>query len=188
MAEKEQEAVCLEQTLSEEEFARARRTMEHCASPWRRRTVRAGICMTAALAAASFLPLYVRHFASAVFPLLFICALVVAAAAFFFLQPLSENRRARRAYRSCGLMALPVQIRAGRDRAEWKNRYESCTEYWTDFAFCTETPTLFVAAGGRRGGMLAMKKSGLGEDERKRLSRLLSNTFAGRYYTLKKDV
>lgn len=188
MPEKKQEPVCFEQTLGEEDYARARRALNYCASPWRRHTVRAGICVTAAAAAASFLPLYGRHFASAVFPSLLICALLVAAGAFFFLQPLAETRRSQKAYRSCRLMALPVSFCAGRDRAEWKNPYESCTEYWTDFAFCAETPTLFVAAGGRGRGMLAIKKAGMEEDGCERLSLLLSDAFAGRYYVLKRDV
>lgn len=188
MAEKEQETIRFGQTLGEGDFASAWRALNHCASPWRRRMVRAGVCATAALAVALFLPVYRRHFASAVLPAVLICAFVVAAAAFFFLQPVTEGRRSQKAYRSCGLLAQPSQFCIRQDRAEWKSRYESCTEYWTDFLFCAETPTLFVAAGGFQRGILVMKKSGLAEGERKRLALLLSGAFAGRYYVLKRDV
>lgn len=235
MPEKELMTVSFEQTLSEEEFACAFRALNHCASPWRRRGVRAGLCATAALAVALFLPAYRRQFATAVFPAVLICALLVGASAFFFLQPVWENRKAHELYSSCALMAQPARFTVRADRAEWKNRYESCTEYWTDFLFCAETPTLFVAAGGFQRGVLVMKKSGGGRvplrsgragrrggnseprpargketfsaetagakgiscprepekapdvERNGRLSLLLSNAFAGRYYVLKRD-
>ena len=186
MPEKEQETVSFGQTLGEEEFARAFRALNHCVSPWRRHTVRAGVCATAALAVALFLPAYRGHFASVAFPVVLICLFLLAAGAFFFLQPVWEGRKAHGMYRSCALMAQPVRFLVRPDRAEWKSRYESCTEYWTDFLFCAETPTLFVAAGGRQRGILVMKKPG--GEESKRLAPLLSNAFAGRYYMLKRDV
>lgn len=188
MPETKQKEVCFEQTLGEEDFAAACRLLDHCASPWRRRGVRAGVCVTAAAAVAAFLPAYLRRFASAVAPGAVIGALLLCACAFFFLQPWEETRRARRRFLECPLAALPARLCVTRDRVQWNTRCERCTEYWTEFRFCAESPSLFAASGGSCRGMLAVKKSGLTPEQAESLRACLSGAFAGRYNTLKKDV
>ena len=79
MPETERKEICFEQTLGEENYAAACRLLTHCASPWRRRGVRAGVCVTAAAAVASFLPVYLRRFVSAVAPGIIIGALLLCA-------------------------------------------------------------------------------------------------------------
>lgn len=179
-----QEAVTAVQTLTERDFLEAYRAVKICGSPLRRRGVRAGICLTAAALAASVIPSYYRIFLSAQIPVCVVAVFLTAAAAFWFLQPAAESRYAERLFRACPLMALPSEIRVEYDRVTVKSERERYTEYWTDFAFCVETPGLFAASGGCERRLLIVEKNSLSQEETVRLQALLSNGFAGRYHRI----
>ena len=175
------EPVFLKQTLTPEDYTEAFAQVAFFASPMRRRSVRALICVTAAAVAASFLPLCSGHKTACAVAAAVAAVFVVAAVAVWFLQPVLEKRRAEQWFRSCPLAALPSEITLTGQSAVIVTSCERLTEYWTDFSICVETDRLIAAAGGGERFLLVLKKDGLPPEEAKKLSGLMRYVFDGRW-------
>ncbi|QEY35207.1 hypothetical protein FL966_09235 [Caproiciproducens galactitolivorans] len=169
------------QTISSEDYANAYYAAYCASSPLRRRWVRAGIFLSAAIVIASCIPCYRAHFSTFWVP----CGGIVLALAFCFLfgfvQPNDLKKWGARLYRSNALWSIPQQVEIYRDSVVIKNSYEQILEYWTDFSMCMETGSAFIAAGGRERELLIIKKQDLPNERVEAISAALSGAFAARY-------
>jgi hypothetical protein len=175
-------SVAVPQTLTEKDYCTAYCAVKRFAFPRQRRSIRAGICLTAAALAASTIPACLNFYRTAVPSAVITAAAVILAALIWFLQPAVDSRRAAAVFRSCPLMAQPCRVTVTRDHAVVQSKYENYTEYWTDFSVCVETPELFAAACGRQRDMLILKKQDLAPEQAAAISRCLAGAFALRYY------
>lgn len=169
------------QTISSEDYANAFYAAYCASSPLRRRWVRAGIFLSAAIVIGSCIPFYRARFATVWIP----CGGIVLALAlcilFGFVQPNDLKKWGARLYRSNVLWSVPEQIEIYRDSVVLKNTCEQILEYWTDFSLCLETSSAFIAAGGRERELLIIKKQGLSKEQTEKISAALSGAFAARY-------
>ena len=171
----------VEQTMSEQEYAREYRAAGEILSPFRRRGVKAGLCLSAALIIASVIPFYRTKFSTVFVPVCGVVLCIAFAALFYFYQPAEIERWAAELFRSNALLSLPQKISIYRDSVVVKSERERILEYWTDFAGCLEKKNAFVLAGGRERPLLIIKKQGLSPEQIRRLSEHFSETFALRY-------
>lgn len=170
------------QTLTDAEYARAYSAAEGMLSPFRRRGIQAGICLSAAVLFASVIPLYRAKFTTFFGPICAIVLCVAFAALFYFYQPRETERWAAERFRSGALLSLPQKISVYGDRAVVETERERILSYWTEFAGCTETETAFVFVGGRERSLLILKKQGLSPERIRRLSEHFSAVFVRRYW------
>lgn len=171
----------VEQMIGPEDYAAAYAAAQSAVSPMHKKWVKAGICASAAIVIASFIPFYRTKFSSCWAPA---CGIVLALALgflFLFVQPGDIRRWAAELYRSNALLALPHKIELFRDSVVFENSCEKILEYWTDFAKCIETPSAFVLTGGRERELLIIKKQGLTNEQREKISAHLAGAFASRY-------
>ncbi|MBW7572921.1 YcxB family protein [Caproiciproducens faecalis] len=171
----------VEQTVGSEDYAEAYYTAQSAVSPMHRKWVRAGICLSAAIVIASFIPFYRARFFTCWGPA---CGIVLALALgflFFFIQPNDIRKWAAELYRSNRLLELPQKIEIYRDSVVIETSCEKILEYWTDFSKCIETPAAFVVTGGRERDLLLIKKQGLSNEQIKKISEHLAGAFASRY-------
>lgn len=171
----------IEQTLSAEEYAPEYRAAGGILSPWSRRGVKAGLCLSAALLVGSVIPLYRARFSTFFGPVCGVALCVAFAALFYFYQPREIERWAAELFRSNALLSLPQRISVYRDSVVIESERERILEYWTDFAGCLEDRKAFVFAGGRERNLLVIKKQGLSPEQTQRLSEHFSAAFAFRY-------
>ncbi|HEX3039630.1 MAG TPA: YcxB family protein [Caproiciproducens sp.] len=171
----------IEQTVSESEWGGAFYTAQSMLFPIRRREVKAGICVTAAVLIGSVIPVYRFRFSTVVGPVCGILFALALAAAFYFVQPNEIRRWGQTLYRSNALLSLPEKIMVYRDSVVIENQHEKILEYWTDFAKCIETKDAFVITGGLERNLLTIRKSGLPKEQVAALSAHFANTFAARY-------
>lgn len=178
----DEDAVTVTQTLTAKDFSAAAAAVKYFAGPMRRRSIRAAICLTAAVLAASTIPASLNFFHTAWVPVCVAAVLIVLAALVWFCQPGVDARKAEEWFGSCPLAALPSKVTVLRDRIIVESECEHVTEYWTDFSICVETKDLIAAAVGPERGLLVVKKQGLSEEEAKRLSGLFRYAFEVRYF------
>ncbi len=171
----------IEQTVSADEWAGAYYTAQSTLFPIRRREVKAGICVTAAVLLGSIIPVYRFRFSTVVGPVCGILFALALAAAFYFFQPNEIRRWGRTLYRANALLSIPEKITVYRDSVIIENEHEKILEYWTDFAKCVETKDAFVIAGGLERNLLTIQKRGLPKEQTDALSVHFANTFATRY-------
>lgn len=171
----------IDQTVSADEWARAYYIAQSMLFPTRRKEVKAGICVTAALLIGSIIPVYRFRFSTIVGPVCGILFALILAAAFYFVQPNEILRWGRTLYRSNALLAVPEKITVYRDSVVIENEYEKILEYWTDFAKCIETKDAFVITGGLERSLLTICKRGLKPEQVAALSSHFADTFATRY-------
>lgn len=180
---RKEKPVILHQTLTERDYIAAQAALKYFSSPMKRRSVRAAMCLTGAVVAASLIPAERNAFPRLVWIPVSVAAVFAAAALLLWLlQPVSEKRRVRRWFRSCPLAALPFDVAVFHDHAESKSSCEQITEYWTDFFLCVETDELIAAAGGRERFLFVVKKKDLPKETVERLSALFRSAFDGRWY------
>jgi hypothetical protein len=171
----------VEQTLTAEEYAPEYRAAGGILSPFHRRGVKAGLCLSAALLIGSVIPLYRARFSTVFGPICGAALCVAFAALFYFYQPREIERWAAELFRSNALLSLPQKISVYRDSVVIESEREHILEYWTDFAGCLEDGEAFVLAGGRERDLLVIKKRGLSPEQIRSLSEHFSSAFALRY-------
>lgn len=174
----------VEQTISADEYACAYYAAQSTGSLIHKREVKAGICVTLAVITVSVIPIYLRRFFTFWGPVCTAFVLLGLAAVFFFVQPNDIKSWAEKLYHSNMLLSLPQKISIYRDSVVVENEREQLAEYWTDFFSCIETGDTFVFNGGRERNLLIIKKQGLSEEQRKRLSAHFFNEFASRYHKI----
>ncbi|WP_085831824.1 hypothetical protein [Clostridium merdae] len=182
MAELSREVPILsfEQQLSAEDYAQSTLMYENTLYPFRRFWVRAGLCICAAVLAASTIPWYLSRFATGFVPA---CAVVffLALALFFWReQPRRRLHSAVLQFCNSRILRLPSKITVYKSGIELENEVETLSEYWTDFSGCVEGQHFYVLWGGMSRPLLILKKGSLSPEEEKSLSAHLRNTFAGR--------
>ncbi|MDF1494725.1 YcxB family protein [Caproiciproducens sp. CPB-2] len=171
----------VEQTVGPDEYAAAYYTAQSAVSPIHTKWVRAGICLSAAIVIASFIPFYRARFFTCWGPACGIVLALALAFLFFFIQPDDTRKWAAELYRSNRLLALPQKIEIFRDSVVIQSSCEKMLEYWTDFSKCIETPSAFVVTGGRERDLLIIKKQGLTNEQIEKISAHLAGAFASRY-------
>lgn len=171
----------IEQTVSAADYASAYYSVQSSLSLMHKREVKAGICVTLAVITGTVIPVYYARFLTFWGPFCGIFIFLALAAIFFFVQPNDIKSWAEELYRSNPLLSLPQKVTVYRDSLVVENEYEQFTEYWTDFSGCIETRDAFVLNGGRERNLLVLKKSGLSEEQKNRLSAHFSDTFASHY-------
>lgn len=178
----DEEPVTVAQTLTVKDFSAAAAAVKYFASPMRRRSMRAAICLTVAALAASLIPASLNFFRTAWVPVIVAVAAAAAAVVIWIWQPVLEARKAETWFRSCPLMALPSKVTVLQDRVIVESERERITEFWTDFSVCVETKDLIAAAVGQERGMLIVKKQGLPKEEAEQLSARFRHVFEGRCF------
>ncbi len=171
----------VEQTVAAEDYASAFYSVQSSLSLMHKREVKAGICVSLAIIIGSMIPLYYSRFFSLLGPICTIIIFLACAANFFFVQPNTIKNWAAELYGSNALLAMPQKITVYRDSVVLANECETFTLYWTDFYRCIETRDAFVMNGGRERDLLILKKSGLSEEQKHRLSAHFFDTFASHY-------
>ena len=171
----------LEQDISADEYAAAYYTVQESISPMHKKEVKVCVCLSGAAVIGSLIPLYRTRFATFWVP---VCGIILAfllSILFYFVQPNDIKKWAAELYRSNALLALPEKISIYRDSVIIENAHEQLMEYWTDFAKCVESKSAFVAIGGQERNLLIIKKAGLTEEQRNKISAHFADAFASRY-------
>lgn len=171
----------VEQTVAAEDYASAYYSVQSSLSLLHKREVKAGICVSLAVIVGSTIPLYYARFLSLFGPVCVIIIFLATAANYFFIEPTAIQNWAEELYDSNALLALPQKITVYRDSVVLENEHETFTEYWTDFYRCIETRGAFIMNGGRERDLLILKKEGLSEEQKSRLSAHFADTFASHY-------
>ena len=171
----------VEQNISAADYASAYYWVQSSFSLMHKREIKAGICLTLAVITGSIIPGYLARFSTFWGPVCVILILLGVAVVFFFVQPNDIKNWAAELYRSNSLLELPQKIDIYRDSVIMQNEREKFTQYWTDFSGCVETKDAFVIHGGRERNLLIVKKYGLSEEQKSKLSAHFADTFASRY-------
>ncbi len=171
----------LEQHISEDDYAAAYYAAQESISPMHKKEVKVCVCLSAAAVIGSLIPLYHTRFSTFWVPVCGIILALLLAVLFYFVQPNDIKKWASELYRSNPLLALPEKISIYRDSVIIENQHEQLMEYWTDFGKCIESKSAFVVIGGQERNLLIIKKQGLMEEQRNKISAHFADAFASRY-------
>ena len=135
--------------------------------------VRAGICLSLAILAASALPFYITFFSGFVAPVVAICFFVLLAVFFIFIWPGIVKGRGANIFESNQLMALPFSISFFKSFFEITNEKETIREYWTEVDRSLETKNLFIILGGEQRPLVLINKKELSDQQQSKISSFL---------------
>lgn len=135
--------------------------------------VRAGICISLAILAASALPFYITFFSGFVAPVIAICFFVLLANFFLFVWPGIVRSRGAKIFDSNQLMSLSFCISFYKSFLEITNENEIIRQYWTEVDRSLETKKLFVILGGEQRPLVLINKEQLSDEQQNKLSSFL---------------
>lgn len=135
--------------------------------------VRAGICLSLAILAASALPFYLTFFSGFMIPVIGIGIFLLLAIYFMFVWPILVRGRGAKIFESNQLMALPFSIAFFKSFFEISNEKETIREYWTEVDRSLETKDLFVILGGEHRPLVLINKKQLSNEQQSKLSSFL---------------
>lgn len=151
-------------------------------SLFKRKEVKAGICVAVALLFVVNIPNY--KFDSFINPIILAILFFSWAWFYFKTQPGVIMNLYEKKYETNKFLSLSQKATLYRDSMIYENEYEKFSLYYTDFDFCMEDDNVIVLSGAKR-EFLLINKENFSDDEKEKTSEALKNAFAAKYKRVK---